>query len=73
MFYLIAESRETMIPFDCEGWVNHCVENLSRCLEGQDVTFDNLFYALIMLLLNKYKIILSTMQTSENEFVESPR
>jgi transposase len=41
MHYLIAERRETVTSSKCEGWISHCIDNLRRCLEGENVTFEN--------------------------------
>lgn len=41
MLDLIKESEKTVTRSDCEGWVKHCVNNITRCVRGEDVVHHN--------------------------------
>ena len=38
---LIREAGDTITSDDCKGWVLHCVDNINKCMRGENVTFDN--------------------------------
>lgn len=41
MLNLIKEAGATVTQEDCKNWVLHSINNINKCLRGENVTFDN--------------------------------
>ncbi|CEP16209.1 hypothetical protein [Parasitella parasitica] len=38
---IIKGAGDTITTQDCNGWSRHCIENINKCMRGENLTFDN--------------------------------